>query len=139
MTNSLFNNKKQIFSDVIRLAENWSNANDSSGFDGGTIGELLAFQDTVEGQKINALANELREYLQSLDFDDIKMLQIVMYLGRDQDYDTTLSPDLNYEDQFNYFENKGWSSKDIEINQMTHKLPLAEYLKSGLDILQVSV
>lgn len=139
MVNSLFNDKKQIFRDAIRLAENWRNAHDISTFEGGSIGEMRDFEATAEGQKINALAIELDDYLHSLDFDEVKMLQTVMYLGRDQDYDKSLPPHLIYENEFNYFEKNGWVSKEVEINQMTEKLPLANYLKSGLDILKVIV
>lgn len=139
MVNSLFNDQKQIFRDAIRLAENWRNAHDSSSFEGGSISEIQAFEATAEGQKINALAIELDDYLQSLDFDEVKMLQTVMYLGRDQDYDKSLPPHLIYENEFDYFEKDGWVSKEVEINQMTEKMPLADYLKSGLDILKVSI
>ncbi|WP_252502693.1 DUF3775 domain-containing protein [Sporosarcina sp. Marseille-Q4943] len=139
MVNSLFIDKNQIFRDVIRLAETWKNAHDSSGFEGGSITEMLAFEATSEGRKINELAIELDNYLQSLNYDDIKMLQTVMYLGRDQDYDGSLHPHLIYKNEFDYFEKHGWVSKEVEINQMTEKLPLADYLKSGLDILKVSL
>lgn len=139
MVNTLFNDQKQIFRDAIRLAENWRNAHDSSSFEGGSISEIQAFEATAEGQKINALAIELDDYLQSLDFDEVKMLQTVMYLGRDQDYDKSLPPHLIYENEFDYFEKDGWVSKEVEINQMTEKMALADYLKSGLDILKVSI
>lgn len=139
MLNSLFNDKKQIFRDTIRLAENWRNAYDISTFEGGSISEIHAFEATAEGQKINAFAIELDDYLQSLDFDEVKMLQTIMYLGRDKDYDKSLPPHLIYENEFNYFEKNGWVNKEVEINQMTEKIPLADYLKSGLDILKVTI
>lgn len=139
MGNSLFIDKKQILRDVISLADTWRNAHDSYGFEGGSITEMRAFESTPEGQRINALAIKLVNYLQSLDYDDIKMLQTVMYLGRDQDYDKSLTPHFIYQNEFDYFKKHGWVSKEVEINQMTEKLPLADYLKSGLDILKVSL
>jgi|SRR5699024_519354 len=139
MGNSLFDEKIQIFRDVIHLAENWKSAHDVSGFEGGSITEMLAFEATPEGEKIKALALDLDNYLQSLNYDDVKMLQTVMYLGRDQDYDKSLPPHLIYKKEFDHFDKSGWVSKEVEINQMTEKVPLADYLKSGLAILEVSI
>lgn len=139
MENLLFNDKKQIFRDVIAFADKWKIAYESSGYKGTDVSGLLAFEATPEGKKIEALEIELDDYLQSLTFDDVKMLQIVMYLGRDQDYDESLPPHLIYKNEVDYFERNGWVDKEVEIKQMTEKLPLAEYLKSGLDILKVSI
>jgi hypothetical protein len=139
MENVLSNDKKQIFKEVISLAENWREAHDSSGFEGGSIREFHAFQDTPAGKRIVALERELDEHLNSLDFEDVKMLQAVMYLGRDRDYDKSLPPNAIYKNELDYFNRQGWASKEIEIGQMTEKMPLADYLKSGLKILKVSI
>ncbi len=81
MTNTLFNGKEQIFKDVIRLAENWKNAYHLSGFEGGSMEEIRAFHATPVGQKIDSLHTFLENYMKTLNFDDVKMLQTVMYLG----------------------------------------------------------
>lgn len=94
MSSKTFNGKELIFKDVIRLAEAWKFAHDSSGFEGGSIKEHRPFEKKPSGQKIQATEDALNNYMRSLSFDDAKMLQTVMYLGRDRDYDKTQSPEL---------------------------------------------
>lgn len=139
MSNKIFNCKEQIFKDVISLAEAWKIAHDTSGFEGGSIKEHRDFEKTSAGQRIQSKKDALNNYMGSLNFDDVKMLQTIMYLGRDCDYDKTQSPLDIYNDHFGYIGGSGWKTKDIEINQMTEKLPLADYLRSGLEILGISI
>jgi hypothetical protein len=139
MSSQLFNDKEQIFRDVIRLAEAWNSAYDTSGFDGGSIKEIRDFETTPTGQRIQAAEDALNNYMSNLNFDDVKMLQTVMYLGRDRDYDKSLSSLGIYNDYLKYIGRNGWNSKEIEINQMTEKMPLADYLKCGLEVLSVAI
>jgi hypothetical protein len=139
MSSQLFNDKEQIFRDVIRLAEACKTAHDTSGFDGGSVKEIREFETTPSGQKIQAAEDALNNYMTNLNFDDVKMLQTVMYLGRDHDYDKSLSPLDIYNDHLEYLGRDGWNSKEIECNQMTEKIPLADYLKTGLEILNVAI
>ena len=138
-SNDLFIGKEQIFRDVIRLAENWMLRMESSGFEGGTLLEIHEFRKTPEGQKIDAAHDALSDYFSTLGFDDVKMLQTVMYLGRDKDYDKSLSPVEIYNDFLGYLGRRGWNSKETETNQILEKGPLARYLISGLKILDVQL
>lgn len=51
----------------------------------------------------------------------------------------TQSPKGIYKDYFGSFGGCEWKSKEIEINKMTEKLALADYLRSGLEILSISI
>lgn len=79
----------------------------------------------------------LVEYCRTLSFEQIKILQCVMYLGRDRQYNKTDSPRDIYMARRKYFDRRGWENKDIEMFQMIEKLPLDEYLEAGLKILQI--
>lgn len=139
MSNVLFKGKEQIFRDVIGLAEDRVLVSERSGFDGGTINEIHEFRRTPEGRKVDVAEASLSDYLFSLSFDDVKMIQTVMYLGRDREYDLSSTP-LEIYNEFNeYLDRHGWESKEIEANQILEKGPLADYLKSGLEILDVKI
>ncbi|MFZ7942522.1 hypothetical protein [Neobacillus sp. 19] len=135
----LFKGKEQIIRDVIYLAESWKNLHDSSGFEGSSLKEIREFEATPTGRKIQAAEDALYSYMMALSVEDVKMLKAIMYLGRDRDYDKSLSPFEIYNDYFEYIGKGGWKSKEIGVNQMTEKMPLANYLKSGLNILEVVI
>ncbi|WP_273854038.1 DUF3775 domain-containing protein [Guptibacillus spartinae] len=139
MNGQLFEGKEQIFRDVIQLGEKWKVAVDRSSSDGGSPEDIRAFQLTEEGKKIRELNEELESYLENLEFDDIRMIQTVMYLGRDRDYPKTESPEEIYENYLQDLSSDGWNSKEVEIRQMTSKVPFSSYLENGLEILQVKL
>ncbi len=76
------------------------------------------------------------KYLDSLDMENIKFIQTLMYIGRDYDGKDHKSPEAIYREQKEGLDIIGWKSKSIEINQMLGKAPLAKYLRSGLRILK---
>ena len=80
---------------------------------------------------------ELIDYLNTLDYEVIKILQVIMYIGRDCsciEEDATYS----YVKTRKRFDLDGWNvSKEIEVNQMTDKCPLYEYWLSGCEKLGV--
>lgn len=83
---------------------------------------------------------ELKSYLMSLDFEAIKVVQTVMYLGRDKDYNESLEPRDIYLKERQYFDNHiGWKTKEVEVNQVVEKLPLDEYLEDGFEILSIKL
>lgn len=133
----LFNGKEQIFRDIIHFAEAREKAHDLAKSENGIFEKAIDFKLSPAEE---AAEVSLKNYMDSLTFEDIKMLQVVMYLGRDRDHDKTLSTPLEiYNDYFKYFDGMGWHSKEIEINQVIEKAPLADYLKSGLEILNVEL
>lgn len=96
-------------------------------------------QDLEKIMSKGSAENELLSYLESLSFEDIKDLQTVMYLGRDEDY----SEEETYEERFQnfrkYLDSRGWNSKKIEIRQISQKTPLDEYLLNGFKILNINI
>ncbi|QPK89801.1 DUF3775 domain-containing protein [Bacillus velezensis] len=90
-----------------------------------------------KGQSYSNEDMELNNYLDRLTFEDIKVLQTVMYLGRDKDYDSKMSSAEIYREQRGFFDNEGWQRKEIEAGQMSEKTPLDRYIINGLDILNI--
>lgn len=134
----LFKGKEQIFRDVIHFAEARKKAYDLTKLENGRIFEK-ASEFKLSPAELETEVS-LKNYMNSLAFEDIKMLQVVMYLGREHDHDKTLSTPLEiYNDYFKYIAGNGWHSKEREINQMKEKMPLADYLKSGLEILNIEL
>lgn len=97
-----------------------------------TIKEYLEVEDKTE--------SDLYNFLNALDYETIKVLQTLMYLGRDKDYNKNLHSRDIYLRERSYFDNQvGWKTKEIEINQMVEKLPLDEYLEDALEILRIEL
>ena len=93
------------------------------------------------------IREDLVEYMKMLDFETIKELKILMYVGRDYYMAYTIEgfrPEY-YRDNITGLEiysmekkgldDLGWGDKSKEINQMVSKAPLGEYLERGLEIL----
>jgi len=106
----------------------------------------------------------LLEYLMSQDMDTIKVIQTVMYLGRDYEPETEEEycdrkdhnyvypddiipdPELQSDDPekllktwFDFSEGvAGFKYKHAEVEQIYHKLPLDEYLERAFIILRIS-
>lgn len=75
--------------------------------------------------------------MDELDFETIKVLQVIMYLGRDREYDKQDTPEEIYRKDREYFDSQGWNTQSIETNQMIGKVPFDQYLEIGLEILQI--
>jgi len=96
-------------------------------------GRFFDFDDTYENQIYQEADRALEAYLNALSFDDIKDLQTIMYLGRGDGCEEG-SGEYQFQDLRAEFDRR-WNTKEIEINQMSEKSPLGEYLIKGKEIL----
>lgn len=136
----MFEELNVVFSDVIRLARDHRVYYDQYGMKSMSMTpdgfrKREEFRNSPEGKELSRRKKELDAYLDGLDFEVVKTLQVIMYLGRDRNYDKQDTPQEIYRKQRAAFDSQGWNTKSIEINQMTEKLPLDEYLQDGLRIL----
>lgn len=91
----------------------------------------------VEDLVIKGKEKELFNFLNSLDYEVVKALQVIMYIGRDSD---CMEEDgtYNYEKSRERFDYQGWNDdKSIEVDQMVQKPHLNEYLKKGFEKLNI--
>ncbi|PER23511.1 hypothetical protein CN931_01355 [Bacillus sp. AFS054943] len=130
-----------VFKDVIKLARDRRVYYEQNVQEGVvyTLQEMSAFYKSSEGQELNEKKQLLKNYLEELDFDTVKTIQSIMYLGRDRDYDKQDTPEEIFYKQREDFDSQGWQSKSIEINQIVEKAPLDGYLEDGLKILQINL
>ncbi|MCC9626365.1 DUF3775 domain-containing protein [Thalassospira sp. MA62] len=84
--------------------------------------------------EVKNLRGQLESILNDLTLDEIMMIQTIMYMGRDQDYDDTKSSLENYEIKLK--ELTPAKRKDIEIYQIVSKMPLRVYLANGISIIR---
>lgn len=94
----------------------------------------------IEDLAYKGKKRELYDFLNSLDYEVVKALQVIMYIGRDsscQEEDGTYS----YEKSREHFdEYQGWDDdKSIEVAQMVEKVRLDEYLKNGFAKLGINL
>jgi hypothetical protein len=139
MSNNLLEDKKSIFKKVIQLADHHKLLINRANFPGGSISEIHEFEQTPAGQEIVKAHRALVAYMSTLELKDLMMLETVMYLGRDKDYDKFLTPSEIYDDYHKYISKQITRIKEAEINQLTEKVPLADYLRDGLTILDIAL
>lgn len=94
--------------------------------------DFVKHNNTPEYQAYWEATRALDAYLASLDFEDIKDIQSVMYVGRDEESDSGMNCFFEVRKSLDYH---GWNRKQIEINQMIEKAPLDTYLEKGKEII----
>lgn len=122
---------KVIVNKVIHLASNRKNSERlfmSKYYPNGvSMASTSKYNNTSEYQQYKADEKDLDDYLESLEYDDIKDLQTLMYLGREDEN--------NFVEMRRSLDLRGWNrDKRIEAYQMVEKLPLDEYLTTGIEI-----
>jgi len=100
-------------------------------------GEAVELSWKLEDLGYSGKEKELFEYISALEYEEIKTIQTIMYIGRDT---SSIQEDGTYD----YFktrecmDKKGWNEdKEIEAMQMVEKIPLADYLRSGCEKLNL--
>lgn len=100
-------------------------------------GEPVELSWDIDELAYSGKEKELFDCISSLDYEEIKTIQTIMYIGRDG---SCAEEDGTYD----YFKTrkrmdaKGWNEdKDIEAMQMVEKIPLADYLRKGCEKLNL--
>lgn len=105
--------------------------------DGDGIIEWDLSKIDIDDLPIKGKEKELFDFLNSLDYEVVKVFQVIMYIGRDsfcEEEDGT----YNYTETRKYFDERGWNpDKSIEVYQMVEKVDLATYLKDGCKKLNI--
>lgn len=99
------------------------------------IGDWGKNSDSDEWKQYKDSEEKLLDYLTSLDFEAIKELQVLMYIGRDKPYKEISDGMQRFNEYFSEFNANGWKDQTIEINTLVEKNPLPEYLLEGKKIL----
>ncbi|MGX5572721.1 hypothetical protein ACWKTS_15040 [Bacillus toyonensis] len=138
----MFEELNGVFLDVIRLARDHRVYHEQYGMKSLTttldgFSKREEFNNSSEGKEISRREKELDAYLNGLDFEVIKTLQVIMYLGIVRDYDQQDTPEEIYRKEREAYDSQGWNTKDIEVHQMTGKLTLDKDLQNGLRILGI--
>lgn len=97
------------------------------------------FKIAVMDKKDYDDSKKLTEILMKLEYDEVMALQAIMYLGRDQDYNSKLTKDEIFQNQKKYIETCGKAAKEIEVQQMIQKIPLGRYITDGYKILGIEL
>lgn len=130
----MLEDKIAIFKSVIDLARRRREADENESINVSSEG-----YKKYKEYKVSEEEKALDSYFNSLDFEVVKMIQSIMYLGRDRDYDKSDLPSEIYRKNREYMDQLGWATKEIEINQMVEKLPLDTYLQNGFRILEINL
>ena len=133
----MFENLKEVLNKVYVLANERRIEEESTYVDGIKVDNLDSLD--IETLGYSKKEQELFNFLNSLDFESVKIIQTIMYIGRDHDYDKTDSYEARYEDYRKSLDSNGWNDKEIEVSQIVQKVPLDIYLKDGFDILGINL
>ena len=97
-----------------------------------------AFLMSKEENLYNQFNSLLQLYLEQLNFEEIKSLRAIMYLGQDETLNTKLTSDEIYEDYLNYLNSDlKNTTQQIKTEQILEKTPLGDYLEKGKRKLQL--
>ena len=133
----MLENLKEVLNKVYVLANERRIEEESTYVDGIKVDNLDSLD--IENLGYSKKEQELFNFLNSLDFESVKIIQTIMYIGRDHDYDKTDSYEARYEDYRKSLDSNGWNDKEIEVSQIVQKVPLDIYLKDGFDILGINL
>lgn len=129
--------KVEILNDLINLAKTRREYHDKYSLKSGSMKELMEYEKTENHQKVKEKKEALENYLNTQDFEDVKIMQVVMYIGRDTEQSNVKPAAELFEDNYNAFDRNGWNKKSIEVSQMVQKVPLDEYLIKGKELLNL--
>jgi hypothetical protein len=136
----MFEKLKDIFSTVTKLAFDRRITYEGAGIKSRKSGENSdKLFESIKNPNKQSPEYKLQNYLENLNFETIKIIQTIMYLGRDNEYSNFQSPKARYEKLREDFDKQGWATKEIEIRQMVGKIPLDEYLNKGFEILEIEI
>lgn len=125
--------KVDIINQVISLSRDYQKISNDWGLNEGSLIDSINHRETEDGEKIEMTRQRLINYLETLSFEDVQVVQTVMYTGRDPEKgDNEMDPKILYSEVFS---NLSWSTKEVEIKTMVGKLSLADYLYKGLKLL----
>ncbi|TQR27190.1 DUF3775 domain-containing protein [Lysinibacillus sphaericus] len=127
--------KLSMLNHVIDLAEIRQREYDSEDHSISTsdIEGILKILKSDDNKKFREIEKKMFDYLMSLTFDDVKFIQTVMYIGRDESFDEDISAEQLYDEKFNSL---SWQSQEIESNMIIEKMPLADYLRRGIELIK---
>lgn len=129
---SVFDELKIIFRITVELAKKRRIIEEQNRNNSTTIGDYINTQPSDERKKAY---KDLYDFLNALDFEIVKTIQTVMYIGRDNG--NGCSPEEIY---VNKKQSLPWSDeKSIEVSQMADKIPLDSYLLEGLEKLKIEL
>jgi len=83
---------------------------------------------------------ELERVLMDLSYEEVTDLVTLMLIGREDDADMTLEGPERFLDYWGYLSERGvFNAKESLVDYMVEKMPLPEYLRKGLEILEKPV
>ena len=84
------------------------------------------------------ITEELRNYLKSLSYDEVKIVGTIMLLGREGKRNEKLTGEELLNDELEYMDKVvGWNGKDEDISYILDKNPLSSYLRQGIELLNL--
>ncbi|MGL4737102.1 MAG: hypothetical protein ACRCW2_06550 [Cellulosilyticaceae bacterium] len=99
---------------------------------------LMAYVAAEEGSSLEKEnKNELKAYLNAQNMAFIKLIQVVIHIGKTTELQVE-TPQALYEQTMENFDClKGWRPQEIEVQNMIFKTPLDHYFAKGLHILGI--
>lgn len=133
----MFEDLKDVLKKVYLLANDRRIEEESTYIEGVKVCDSHIID--IENLRYSEKEQKLFDFLNNLDFESVKIIQTIMYIGRDNDYNKTDSYEIRYEKYRKSLDINGWNDKEIEVSQIVQKLPLDKYLKNGFDILGINL
>lgn len=98
--------------------------------------ETVKFLKSSEYLKPDPLSDAIYDYLMELTFDDVKFVQTIMYIGRDESFDEDITAERLFAEKQREL---SWSTQKIESSMIVEKMPLDDYLNKGIELIQTKL
>lgn len=135
----MYNELKDVLKELSRLTYEVHQANElnkGKEMDMPGVFDLMTFEQNKESETKD---RELLNFLYSLDFEIIKIIQTIMLLGREGKSCNEDTSEEAYNELRQELDQRGWNTKEEEILYITSKGPLHDYLKSGFKLLNINL
>ena len=133
----MFKELKDIINKIISLSSELNEISDSDTKSYSRNGIINLGEIPAPSYDYISKHNELSNFLYDLDYETIKQIETIMFIGREIPLDSEETPEQIYNNMRNEANELKWSNKEGEIEYIISKAPLADYLKKGMRILKI--
>ncbi|MBY0221623.1 DUF3775 domain-containing protein [Sporosarcina aquimarina] len=128
--------RKDALMSVISLAKERREVMAEEGIATLSAEAIQDYMDSEEYKKERQLNSAIYEYLMQLPIEEVKFIQTVMYIGRDESLEKNTSAEILFNEVYTSLH---WATKKIEAKQIVEKMPLDEYLSRGMELMAGSL
>lgn len=125
--------RNNVLMKIIALAKERREVTADEGVVTLSTSAIQDYYDSEENDRERQLSSALYEYLLQLQFEEVKFVQTLMYIGRDESLEENVDAESLYKD---VYASLRWDTQELEAEEIVDKMPLDEYLRRGMELME---